>query len=154
MQIVRPERRRRNLGLTPLIDVVFLLLIFFMLATTFLDTARVEVSVPQIDAAAPPDPDGPADKIRIVVGRAGQLTLNGEATPLAEIERQVRDRLNDAPDQPVEVAPGPAVPLQQVMAVLDRLAAAGATAVSLERPAASAPSGEKKPGGSEPGDRR
>lgn len=43
MQLSDPIRPRRTIGLTPLIDVVFLLLVFFMLASTFLRFGTVEI---------------------------------------------------------------------------------------------------------------
>ncbi len=43
MQLNEKKRRRRLLNLTPLIDVVFLLLVFFMLASTFLKFGTVKI---------------------------------------------------------------------------------------------------------------
>ena len=130
MQVVRIRRTRRLLSLTPLIDVVFLLLIFFMLATTYLDSRRVDISIPQIDSGAAP---GGAGGFTIAIGVAGRIEINGEATPLDQIESRVRGRLQVRPRQPIQVAPSAAVPLQRVMDVLDRIAAAGGRAVTLER---------------------
>jgi biopolymer transport protein ExbD len=130
MQVGRIRRARRFLSLTPLIDVVFLLLIFFMLATTFLDSRRVEISVPQIDRGAAA---GPTDGFTIAIRPAGRIEINGRAATLAEVEARVRARLQLRPGQPIQVAPSAAVPLQRVMDVLDRIAAAGGRAVTLER---------------------
>jgi biopolymer transport protein ExbD len=49
-----PIRRRAGLSLTPLIDVVFQLLIFFMLTTTFMHSQMLTVSTPAASEGAPP----------------------------------------------------------------------------------------------------
>ena len=42
----RASRRRALIGLTPLIDVVFILLVFFMLASSFLDWRAIDLTAP------------------------------------------------------------------------------------------------------------
>ena len=129
MQIARTRRAKRMLTLTPLIDVVFLLLIFFMLATTFLDTRRVDVSVPQIDSGL----GGIGGAFMISIRSTARIELNGDPVSLDQIEARVRARLRQNPDQVIQVFPDNAVQLQKIMDVLDRIAAAGGRAVTLER---------------------
>ncbi len=129
MQITRTRRPVRVLSLTPLIDVVFLLLIFFMLATTFLDTRRVDVSVPRIDGGV----GGIAGAFMISIRSSTQLELNGQAVSLEQIEARVRTRVRQNPGQVFQVFPDNAVRLQRVMDVLDRISKAGGRSVTLER---------------------
>jgi biopolymer transport protein ExbD len=117
------------LSLTPLIDVVFLLLIFFMLATTFLDTRRVDVSVPRIDGGL----GGIGGAFMISIRSSTQLELNGQTVSLQQIEARVRARVRQNPGQVIQVFPDNAVRLQRVMDVLDRIAKAGGRSVTLER---------------------
>jgi biopolymer transport protein ExbD len=129
MQIARARRSSRLFSLTPLIDVVFLLLIFFMLATTFLDTRRVDVSVPRIDKGI----GGIGGAFMISIRSTAKLEINGNAVPLDRIEALVRARLKQDPDQVIQIFPDNAVRLQRIMDVLDRVAAAGGRSVTLER---------------------
>ena len=69
-----PARRRRRLPLTPLIDVIFLLLLFFMLSSTFLRFSEVEVA--SAGAAQGGASGGPAALLRLSAD--GTLSLNGE----------------------------------------------------------------------------
>ncbi|MTI00175.1 biopolymer transporter ExbD [Roseibium sp. RKSG952] len=46
MHINRPQRRARPISLTPLVDVIFLLLLFFMLSSTFTRFGEVEIGAP------------------------------------------------------------------------------------------------------------
>ncbi|WP_292286891.1 biopolymer transporter ExbD [Marivita sp.] len=66
--------RRRRIGLTPMIDVVFLLLVFFMLAARFGMTDAVPVS---LSGGAAQPYDGPP---RLVTIRPGGMLVNGVAT--------------------------------------------------------------------------
>ena len=52
MKFSEPESEDTNIELTPLIDVVFLLLIFFMVSTTFTREATIEVNLPEVSEQA------------------------------------------------------------------------------------------------------
>lgn len=65
-----------DLNLTSLIDVVLLLLIFFMVSTTFVDETRIEIQLPQASAEAPPKPT--SDPIEITVTASGEYRVNGK----------------------------------------------------------------------------
>jgi len=79
---LRPQRPEPpDINLAPLIDVVFLLLIFFMISTTFKDDARIQVQLPEAQGE-----DAPAEEIAsvtIVIDPAGIFYVN---------DRQVVDR--------------------------------------------------------------
>jgi biopolymer transport protein ExbD len=83
MHISEPLPRRRQISLTPLVDVIFLLLMFFMLSSTFarfadLDLARQSASAGE---AQLPPPAGPADlRGAIVSVSADRLRVNGAET--------------------------------------------------------------------------
>lgn len=83
------RRRRRNasveVNITPLIDVVFLLLIFFMVSTTFTKESRLQITLPTADAERG---EAPPESIEIVIDREGSYAING----IALINRQ-RDTL-------------------------------------------------------------
>ncbi|MBK5965062.1 biopolymer transporter ExbD [Thiocystis minor] len=75
---LRPHRREPvDINLTPLLDVVFLLLIFFMVSTTFKDEARLRVQLPEAQGESLPA-QAP-EMIRIVIDRAGRFYVNDQA---------------------------------------------------------------------------
>jgi len=47
MAFLRRKREEPRVDLTPMVDVVFLLLIFFMISTTFVETPGIEVKLPE-----------------------------------------------------------------------------------------------------------
>ncbi|MEM0949638.1 MAG: biopolymer transporter ExbD [Pseudomonadota bacterium] len=76
---------RRRLSLTPLIDVIFLLLLFFMLSSSFARFGEIEIS-PSANSTG--QPNAPADRVFIQLG-ANRLTLNGRPVALDEIATQL-----------------------------------------------------------------
>lgn len=64
-----------DLNMTSLIDVVLLLLIFFMVSTTFVTDARVNLRLP--DASAEPDQHAPEPALEITVNAGGAYRVNG-----------------------------------------------------------------------------
>ena len=73
--------------MTPLIDVVFLLLIFFMVTTTFSRETRLLVNLPEANAEAAESDPG---QIEILVAREGSFSINGRRLANARIETLVQ----------------------------------------------------------------
>lgn len=83
MKFKRSQREELAINMTPLIDVVFLLLIFFMVTTTFSRETRLLVNLPEANAEAAES--NPA-QIEILVGRDGSFSINGRALVNSRIE--------------------------------------------------------------------
>ncbi|ANB02951.1 biopolymer transporter ExbD [Ectothiorhodospira sp. BSL-9] len=131
MQIELPPRRRRALiSLTPLIDVVFILLIFFMLASSFLDWSAVPLSTPSAQQT-PAVVDEPPLSVRISVD-AG-VRIEGEAVEHDAIKGVIRQYLDEQPERTVVVQPEAGVTLQQVVDVLDEVRHANPRSMRLAR---------------------
>lgn len=124
------ERRRRPLvSLTPLIDVVFILLVFFMLASSFLDWRAIDVSAGAGGTAAP----SPRGALLVELRADGGLRLGGESLSADALSERIAARLARNPDQRVLVKPRPGVPLQNAIDLLERLTGAGVRDVSFIR---------------------
>ena len=124
------RRSRARIGLTPLVDVVFILLVFFMLASSFLDWRSVELAAP---AAAPAAAEAGFEGAMFVEVGADSLRLGGVPVTGDALAARIAERLAAVPDQRVLVQPAAGVAMQRRVAVLDRLDAAGARGVSLVR---------------------
>ncbi len=121
-------RRRARISITPLVDVVFILLIFFMLASSFLDWRMIELRA--VARGQAPGVEGAL----LVDLRADGARLAGALLADAELERQVRERLARKPEQAVLLRPARGVDMQRTVAVLDRLAIAGVRELGLLPP--------------------
>jgi len=73
----RQRSQEVGVDLTPLIDVVFLLLIFFMVSTTFTRESHMQVELPEASG----EPASPAEvkQIDVVINAQGQYVLNDKA---------------------------------------------------------------------------
>ncbi|WP_461537130.1 ExbD/TolR family protein [Spongorhabdus nitratireducens] len=76
MKFRRQVQQEVNINLTPLIDVVFLLLIFFMVSTTFTRETQLSIDLPQ---ASGQEAQREPKQVEIVIGRSGDFAVNGRA---------------------------------------------------------------------------
>ena len=119
---------RRRISLTPLIDVVFILLVFFMLETTFLKEGGVSVAGLEEGTSTAPR----AEKLSIELLDAQSVWVNGRRLGI-EAWRQTLVDYQGRRNLPVEVRTEEGVPVQQVVDVLDALARHQLERVSLGR---------------------
>ncbi len=75
MKFRRQTQVEDSVNLTPLIDVVFLLLIFFMVSTTFTKETHLSVDLPEAEGVASSDA---ADTIEILINADGSYAVNGQ----------------------------------------------------------------------------
>jgi biopolymer transport protein ExbD len=113
-----------TLNLTSLIDVVFLLLIFFMVATTFLDPER-EISIELPEALSAEVRDDPPREIVINVLRDGSLSVNGAALDRAALDATLKRAAASDADTPVTIRGDRLVHHEDVVGVMDACGAAG-----------------------------
>ena len=123
MESLRPQRQRRRPSLTPMIDVVFLLLVFFMLASRF----GADMALPLPLASAGQEYSGPPRLIEIT---PDTVRLNGIVTALAEVPERL-SRLTSAPTDAIILQGRNGADLQRVIDVTQVLSAAGFETVVL-----------------------
>jgi len=77
MKLKSRSREEPEVNLTSLIDVVLLLLIFFMVSTSFVREAEINLRLPEASATAPADT--PAEALEIAITETGSYLVNGRA---------------------------------------------------------------------------
>jgi biopolymer transport protein ExbD len=120
-----------DVNLTPLIDVVFLLLIFFMVSTTFEHQSRIQVELPEA-SAEPTTPE--AESLEIIVDAQGRYFIGEEQvvnTQLKTLMGAITKVIGDRTDMPVIVRADANSPHQSVVRVLDATSQLGLTRISL-----------------------
>ncbi|OOV24616.1 hypothetical protein BV61_07375 [Candidatus Synechococcus spongiarum LMB bulk15M] len=122
------RRSRATVSLTPLIDVVFILLIFFMLVSNLQRTNMIDLRVSDRESA----PTQAQDRALLVTINRDALLLDGQHVSLAQLREQVALQ----PQRQVALEPADGVSLQHVVNVLDQLRGAGARQVSFLQAAA------------------
>lgn len=118
----------RLVRLTPLIDIVFILLVFFMLASSFMDWRSIALGTPSAQSAAGSSMEG-AMLLRVHEG--GQVDLSGRRMSVEELGAALSTDLQQDPDRRILVRPMNQVPLQQTVRVLDEISAAGGRNIAL-----------------------
>ncbi len=101
MQFRRQSNQDEQINLTPLIDVVFLLLIFFMVSTTFTKETHLEIDLPEASAEPATVNEGLSIDISIQVTGDyvinGQVLVNQQAATLQRALKKVADGDNTLP---------------------------------------------------------
>ena len=113
-QLRRPEV---SINLTPLIDVVFLLLIFFMVSTSFSELTQLVVDLPEAEGA----PASTNTTLLLVVDVEGNMTLDGAPVPndARGLSEALRQRLSGNTDIPVTLSADAMTPHQYVVTAID-----------------------------------
>lgn len=118
---LRPRRSEPpRVDITPLIDVVFLMLIFFMVSTTFDKQTQLKVELPS--AATVDTADAPPQKIEITIDAKDHFYVNQSELVKhdAETLRRTVEKLADGnTDLPIIVSGDQRASLQSMMTVLD-----------------------------------
>jgi len=140
-------RRRRSpdaaIDLTPLIDVVFLLLIFFMVTTTFVREGGLTLELPEADTDVVAAPEEP---VEIVVSVEGTYSVNGESLAdqtVATLMRAIRTAAGDDATVPMVISADARAPHASVVRVMDAAGRLGFERVRIatQPPAAGSDSG-------------
>ncbi len=117
---IRPRRRRStSIDITPLIDVVFILLIFFMVSTTFERETQILIELPE--ASGQEAEENPAD-LEITIDRHGVFYVNKLEVINTEIETlktAIAKAVGDKRDRNVIITADAMTPHQSVMTVMD-----------------------------------
>ena len=88
MKFKRSTQDDLSINITPLIDVVFLLLIFFMVTTTFSRETRLLVNLPEANAELSEETE--INQIEILVTEEGSYAINGRSLVNSQIETLMR----------------------------------------------------------------
>lgn len=136
------QRDELELNITPLIDIVFLLLIFFMVSTTFQTESQLRVQLPEASDDQAPDP---RDPLELVVSAEGQYAVGGRELSDNQIEtliRALRDIAGDDRERPLVIRADARAPHQAVVRAMDASSRVGLRNLSI---ATSRPEGASSP---------
>ena len=129
----RPDRKEDNvdINLTPLIDVVFLLLIFFMVSTTFDRHAKLKVQLPEASAKMQQMQEEP---IVLSIDASGKYYINDRQvvnTKLDTLKRALRKSVGDKKDVALVLRADAKTPHQSVVRAMDAASQLGLTRLSI-----------------------
>ena len=131
MKFKRRVHDELQINITPLIDVVFLLLIFFMVTTTFNRETRLLVNLPEANAQLA---ESTPAQIEVVVGRDGTYAINGRAlvnNRLDTLMRGLEIESNGDRSLPILLIADAEATHQSVVTAMDAIGQSGFTRLSI-----------------------
>ncbi|MCF6337993.1 MAG: biopolymer transporter ExbD [Gammaproteobacteria bacterium] len=127
MEFEGRARIHSHLDIAPLIDIVFLLLVFFMLTSTFMVPEAIELELPESSSAQVSD----ITPIIVSLNETGQLALNGERIDLEQLRATIEPLIKQNADVPITLKSDASTRVQLLLQVMDEIRAAGGTDVAL-----------------------
>ena len=130
VQFKRAKRDEESVNLTPLIDVVFLLLIFFMVSTTFTKETHLSIDLPEAKGEAAKV----AQHIEILIHADGSYAINGQTLvdkKLPTLLRALQEVGNNDSKTPLIITADAATPHQAVVTAMDAAGQLGFVHLSL-----------------------
>ena len=127
MEFHRVSRRRPILNITNMVDVMLLLLIFFILTTTFVYRPAITVNLPVSEQV----PMARTGTILVSIDRQGHLFLDGAPVGLEELRKTLPERVKAFPDKHVVIEADREVPYGTVVQAVGVAASSGATRLTL-----------------------
>lgn len=132
MNLRRRAHEEPELNLISLVDVVLLLLIFFMISTTFVDEGRIRLQLPQ--AGVDPVPAQQQDPIEIAVTASGEYRVNGRVlinTSAATLSAAVARLVGESRETPVTIRADARATHQSVVTAMDVVGRLGLRNISI-----------------------
>jgi len=134
MKCRRQDKKNPRVNLTPLIDTVFLLLIFFMMTTTFNKESQLQINLPEVEGEQPGEQQKP---IRIIIDANGQYSLNDLEhslinSKLDTLERALAKLIKNQSDLPLLISADEHAPHYTVMRAMEAARNLGLTRLSFE----------------------
>ncbi len=131
MKFRRHPREELELNLTPLIDVVFLLLIFFMVSTTFQKESEISLQLPKASDTAE---EAKTDTLEVVINAAGRFYINDQELVKSDAE-SVQAALHKVTggnrDMPLIIRADAQTPHQAVVTAMDAAGQMGMLRMSI-----------------------
>ena len=121
MKLLNKKKRKVIINITSLIDVLFLLLIFFMVSSTFIEQPGMKLELPESKSTA-------TEKIKnlvLEINTAGALFLNGEAIQLDSLQAKLTNLLPSLQEPTLILKADKTVPHGTVVQAMDEAKIAG-----------------------------
>ena len=133
MEFSGRQRSKQELNVAPLIDVVFLLLIFFMLASTFIEPKSVELML----GSGTSQTVTAVEPLEIDVATDGSIRLNGLRLSVEQLTVEIAARIKGDPNRIVTIRAEAEIPVQRLIQIMDQVRSAGTNKLRLSAPEAS-----------------
>ena len=123
----RSFTEQAEIQMTPLIDMMFILLIFFVVTTSFVSETGLNIQRPQSSSSE----TLPSDNLTIEIDAAGRISIDSQRVGLLSIRSFLQKRLRLEPKLAVVLVADKTISIDRVVSVMDEIRAAGINEVAL-----------------------
>jgi biopolymer transport protein ExbD len=116
-----------QIDISPLIDMVFILLIFFMVTTTFVKDMKLDLERPSAGSANVAS----TKSLRVFIDKFSDIYVDNQPVRIYSLQSKLRDLLRSSTDKSVLVVTDETVAAKVVLEVIDQSRLAGATDVGV-----------------------
>ncbi|MDP4611252.1 MAG: biopolymer transporter ExbD [Opitutales bacterium] len=116
MSLVNRRRRQPTINIVPLVDVLTVLLFFFLVTMQFKQVSSLNITVPKIETAGKNDIK---EQIVIAISPEGEVFLNDRSVAIDQLKAAMQIAGRTTPDMPVLLIADEDVPLKHVTEVMD-----------------------------------
>jgi biopolymer transport protein ExbD len=127
MHFRRPAPFKIAIDIAPLVDVVFLLVIFFAASTTFLETSGIQLDLPSSTSTA----ERETEEITVFLASDGSLEFEGEQVDTSSLGGKLQQALEGQTRRVVVLRADTKTPHGEVVRVMDVIREAGAEALTI-----------------------
>lgn len=127
MRCRESRQPEQQIDISPLIDMVFILLIFFMVSTTFVKDMKLDLNRPGAQSAT----TASTKAVRLFIDQQGQVYLDGQPVRVWVIQSRLRERFKGRANKSVLVVTDGKVPAERLVEVVDQARLAGASDVGV-----------------------
>jgi biopolymer transport protein ExbD len=128
---MRKKRQSReddlDINITPMLDIVFIMLIFFIVTTSFVKEPGIDPQRPVAETSEPK----PRGNILIGVDTEGQIWMNNRRVELTDIRLLVEEAVNETPESSAVVVSDQESPTGIVIDIMDQVRAGGVINISI-----------------------
>ena len=127
MRFRQKEQNVDNVDVSPLIDMVFILLIFFMVTTTFVKDMKLDINRPSAASASLSN----EKVIRVYIDNNREIYIDNQAVKIWALQSKLRDMLRSSVDKAVLVVTDTEIPVDSLIDVIDECKQSGAQDVAV-----------------------
>ncbi len=123
------QRKSQEIGvdMSPLIDMVFILLIFFMVSSTFVKDMKLDLNRPGASSAS----KASSKVIRVYIDKSGETYVDAQPVKTWAIQGKLRDMLRASAERSVLVVADDSIEVNKLIEVVDQCRMAGAKDVAV-----------------------
>ncbi len=127
MRFRQRKTEEANVDMSPLIDMVFILLIFFMVSSTFVKDMKLDLERPGSSSAS----RASSKVIRVYIDNTGDTFIDGQSVKIWAIQSKLRDMLRASTQKSVLVISDDTIAVQKLIDVVDQCRLSGAKDVAV-----------------------